>query len=170
MNEKLTAEFDIPCAGLGLGVFTGCIAACFAEPAAKYVGIAVAVFLLILSLARRKRQFLAAGLLFGLVSMTAWQLCCAAPLESLAGSDIRTECRIVSVNSDGVLEIVTGNLMLQGSAGSRQLDEELFNAFGKKVRAIVKPEETENAAGEEISAVKELLRKAEQLNIEVQYK
>lgn len=98
MNEKLTAEFDIPCAGLGLGVFTGCIAACFAEPAAKYVGIAVAVFLLILSLARRKRQFLAAGLLFGLVSMTAWQLCCAAPLESLAGSDIRTECRIVSVN------------------------------------------------------------------------
>lgn len=76
----------------------------------------------------------------------------------------------VSVNSDGVLEIVTGNLMLQGSAGSRQLDEELFNAFGKKVRAIVKPEETENAAGEEISAVKELLRKAEQLNIEVQYK
>ena len=76
----------------------------------------------------------------------------------------------VSVNSDGVLEIVTGNLMLQGSAGSRQLDEELFNAFGKKVRAIVKPEETENADGEEISAVKELLRKAEQLNIEVQYK
>lgn len=76
----------------------------------------------------------------------------------------------VSVNSDGVLEIVTGNLMLQGSAGSRQLDEELFNAFGKKVRAIVKPEETEKAAGEEISAVRELLRKAEQLNIEVQYK
>lgn len=76
----------------------------------------------------------------------------------------------VSVNSDGVLEIVTGNLMLQGSAGSRQLDEELYNAFGKKVRAIVKPEEMENAAGEEISAVRELLRKAEQLNIEVQYK
>lgn len=76
----------------------------------------------------------------------------------------------VSVNGDGVLEIVTGNLMLQGSAGSRQLDEELYNAFGKKVRAIVKPEEMENAAGEEISAVKELLRKAEQLNIEVQYK
>ncbi len=76
----------------------------------------------------------------------------------------------VSVNSDGVLEIVTGNLMLQGSAGSRQLDEELFNAFGKKVRAIVKPEETEKTAGEDISAVRELLRKAEQLNIEVQYK
>lgn len=98
MNKKIIAEFDTPCAGLGLGVFTGCIAACLAEPLAKFVGISVAVLLLIMSLVRRKQQFLAAGLLFGLISMTTWQLCYAAPLEDLAGSDVRMECRVVSVN------------------------------------------------------------------------
>lgn len=98
MEEKLTAELNTPAAGLGLGVFVGCIAACYAEPTAKIVGIAIAVLLLALSIFRRKNQFLAAGLLFGLISMTAYQFCYVSPLESLAGSSVRAQCRVVSVN------------------------------------------------------------------------
>lgn len=76
----------------------------------------------------------------------------------------------VCVNGDGVLEVVTGNIMLQGSAGSRQLEDELFHAFGKRVFAKIIPEEQLKAAGQEITAVEKLLQRAKQLNIEVIYK
>ncbi len=77
-----------------------------------------------------------------------------------------------SVNSDGVLEIRSGNLMLQGMASkdSRALEDILSPAFGKKIRALVINSEQETAAGDENSAVKELLDKARRLNIEVQIK
>lgn len=77
-----------------------------------------------------------------------------------------------SVNADGVLEIRSGNLMLQGMAAksSRDLEEILAPAFGKKIRAVVISGEQEEAAGNENSAVSELLEKAKRLNIEVQIK
>lgn len=77
-----------------------------------------------------------------------------------------------SVNSDGVLEIRSGNLMLQGmtSKDSRVLEDILSPAFGKKIRALVINSEQETAAEDENSAVKELLEKARRLNIEVQIK
>lgn len=75
----------------------------------------------------------------------------------------------VSVNGDGVLEIRSGNLMLHGMTNGA-LEQELEAGFGRKIRAVVMDEEKEKAAGEEISAVKKLLDKAKQLNIEVQIK
>ena len=76
------------------------------------------------------------------------------------------------VNSDGVLEIHTGNLMLQGmiSDGYQDLERELGGAFGKKVRALVVGEELENTAEDKDLPVKELLDKARRLNIEVDIK
>lgn len=76
------------------------------------------------------------------------------------------------VNGDGVLEIHTGNLMLQGmiSDGYQDLERELGGAFGKKVRALVVGEELENTAEDKDLPVKELLDKARRLNIEVDIK
>ena len=76
------------------------------------------------------------------------------------------------VNSDGVLEIHTGNLMLQGmiSDGYQDLERELGGSFGKKVRALVVGEELENTAEDKDLPVKELLDKARRLNIEVDIK
>lgn len=76
------------------------------------------------------------------------------------------------VNSEGVLEIHTGNLMLQGliSDGYRDLERELSGAFGKKVRALVVGEEQENTDEDKDLPVKELLEKARRLNIEVDIK
>ncbi|MGN1339492.1 MAG: DNA polymerase III subunit gamma/tau [Oscillospiraceae bacterium] len=87
-----------------------------------------------------------------------------SPLYSamLDGADI-------SVNTDGALEIHSGNLMLQGmaAAGTNELEKELEAGFGKKVRAIVSGEEQENTAGDDTPAVKELLDRARRLGIEV---
>ncbi len=77
-----------------------------------------------------------------------------------------------TVNEDGVLEIHTGNLMLQGivSDGCQELEKELAGAFGKKIRARVVGEEQENTDEEKDLPVKQLLDKARQLNIEVDIK
>jgi len=77
-----------------------------------------------------------------------------------------------TVNSDGALEIHTGNLMLQGmtSDGCEELEKELSGAFGKKVRARVVGEEQETAVEDKDLPVKELLEKARRLNIEVDIK
>jgi len=77
----------------------------------------------------------------------------------------------VSMTADNALEIVSGNLMLQGSAQTPQLERELERAFGRKLHAtVVSPESKEKTDGNEMSAVMRLLQKAEQLQIEVQYK
>lgn len=77
-----------------------------------------------------------------------------------------------SVNADGVLEIRTANTLLQNQvlAGYQGLEDELEKVFGKKVRAKVIGEEEKNTAEDNSHAVRELLGKAERLNIEVQYK
>lgn len=77
-----------------------------------------------------------------------------------------------SVNADGVLEIHTGNLMLQGMTanGTQELENVLSQASGRKLRAKVVGDDTDTAAEEENSAVKGLLEKARRLNIDVQIK
>lgn len=77
-----------------------------------------------------------------------------------------------SVNAEGVLEIRTANTLLQNQvlAGYQGLEDELEKAFGRKVRAKVIGEEEKNTAEDNDHAVRELLGKAERLNIEVQYK
>lgn len=77
-----------------------------------------------------------------------------------------------SVNADGVLEIHTGNLMLQGMTanGTQELEKVLSQASGRKLRAKVVGDDTDTAAEEENSAVKGLLEKARRLNIDVQIK
>lgn len=74
--------------------------------------------------------------------------------------------------SDGVLVVHTGNLMLQGmtAKGTQELERILSQASGKKLRAMVSGEEKDTAAEDKNSAVKELLEKARQLNIDVQIK
>lgn len=78
----------------------------------------------------------------------------------------------VSVNESGALEIRSGNIMLQGmtASGTQELEKELEAGFGKKVHAAVISTGQEETAGDESSAVKELLERAKRLNIEVQYK
>lgn len=98
MNEKIAAELQLPGVGLGAGVAVGCLCACFSEPHVRFVWMIVSAAVLALSLIMRKRQFLAAGLLLGILSMTAYQTCYAVPLEALSGSETRAVCRVVSVN------------------------------------------------------------------------
>lgn len=70
MNEKITAELDLPGVGLGAGVTVGCLLACYSEPMVRCVWLFIAAAVLAFSLFTGKRRFLAAGLLLGLVSMT----------------------------------------------------------------------------------------------------
>lgn len=73
MNEKITAELDLPGVGLGAGVTVGCLLACYSEPMVQCVWLFIAAAVLAFSLFTGKRRFLAAGLLLGLVSMTVYQ-------------------------------------------------------------------------------------------------
>ena len=98
MNEKITAELDLPGVGLGAGVTVGCLLACYSEPMVRCVWLFIAAAVLAFSLFTGKRRFLAAGLLLGLVSMTVYQTWYAGSLQALAGSGIRAQCRIISVN------------------------------------------------------------------------
>lgn len=98
MNEKITAELDLPGVGLGAGVTVGCLLACYSEPLVRCVWLFIAAAVLAFSLFTRKRRFLAAGLLLGLVSMAVYQTWYAGALQALAGSGIRAQCRIISVN------------------------------------------------------------------------
>lgn len=98
MNEKITAELDLPGVGLGAGVTVGCLLACYSEPLVRCVWLFIAAAVLAFSLFTRKRRFLAAGLLLGLVSMAVYQTWYAGSLQALAGSGIRAQCRIISVN------------------------------------------------------------------------
>ena len=98
MNEKITAELDLPGVGLGAGVTVGCLLACYSEPMVQCVWLFIAAAVLAFSLFTGKRRFLAAGLLLGLVSMTVYQTWYAGSLQALAGSGIRAQCRIISVN------------------------------------------------------------------------
>ena len=69
MNEKITAELDLPGVGLGAGVTVGCLLACYSEPMVRCVWLFISAAVLAFSLFTGKRRFLAAGLLLGLVSM-----------------------------------------------------------------------------------------------------
>lgn len=73
MNEKITAELDLPGVGLGAGVTVGCLLACYSEPMVRCVWLFISAAVLAFSLFTGKRRFLAAGLLLGLVSMTVYQ-------------------------------------------------------------------------------------------------
>ncbi len=78
------------------------------------------------------------------------------------------------VNSDGVLEIRSDNLLLHNQVkekGYQELEKELSGVIGKNVRAIVVENgKKETAAAEEITAVKQLLDKARRLGIEIEIK
>lgn len=78
-----------------------------------------------------------------------------------------------TVNTDGMLEIHSGNLLLMNQVkehGYGDLEKELSKVIGKNVRAIVVGEVKEETAEEHDPAVKELLEKARQLGIDVEIK
>lgn len=107
-----------------------------------------------------------------LSGMTAeeWQKILANVNDALYAAML--EDSTASVSPEGVLEIHTGNLMLQGmtTKGTQTLEAVLEQASGRKLRAHVVGENTDTAAEDKNSAVKELLEKARQLNIDVQIK
>ena len=104
--------------------------------------------------------------------MTAeeWQKILANVRDALYAAML--EDSTASVSADGVLEIHTGNLMLQGmtAKGTQTLEDVLEQASGRKLRVMVVGENTDTAAEDKNSAVKGLLEKARQLNIDVQIK
>jgi len=78
-----------------------------------------------------------------------------------------------SVNADGVLEIRSDNLLLLNQVkehGYQELEREISAVMGKNVHAIVVGETKEQAAVEKDPAVKQLLDKARQLNIDIEIK
>ena len=78
-----------------------------------------------------------------------------------------------SVNADGMLEIHSGNLLLLNQVkehGYGELEKELSKVIGKNVRAIVVGEIKEETEEEKNPAVKELLEKAKQLDIDIEIK
>ncbi len=78
-----------------------------------------------------------------------------------------------TVNSDGVLEIRSDNMLLHNMVntnGYQSLENALGSVIGKSVRAILVEDNKEITAEEEISAVKLLLNKAKQLGIETEIK
>ena len=79
------------------------------------------------------------------------------------------------VNSDGVLEIYSDNLLLQNQVkehGYQELEREISAVMGKNIRAILVGEEVkeEAAVSENDTAVKQLLEKARKLNIDIEIK
>lgn len=79
------------------------------------------------------------------------------------------------VNSDGVLEIHSDNLLLQKQVkehGYQELEREISAVMGKNIRAILVGEEVkeEAAVSENDTAVKRLLEKARKLNIDIEIK
>ena len=50
MNEKITAELDLPGVGLGAGVTGGCLLACYSEPMVRCVWLFIAAAVLAFSL------------------------------------------------------------------------------------------------------------------------
>ncbi|MGN0687477.1 MAG: DNA polymerase III subunit gamma/tau [Oscillospiraceae bacterium] len=78
-----------------------------------------------------------------------------------------------SVNPDGILEIHTDNLLLLNQVkehGYQQLEKELSAVIGKNVRANVIGITKEETVVQENTAVKQLLDKGRQLNIEIEIK
>ena len=79
-----------------------------------------------------------------------------------------------SVNTDGMLEIRSDNLLLHNlvkEKGYQELEKELSGVIGKNVRAIVVNNDIkEKPVVEEVTAVKQLLDKARQLGIETEIK
>ncbi len=78
-----------------------------------------------------------------------------------------------TVNSDGVLEIHSDNMLLHNMVntnGYQSLENALGTVIGKSVRAILVEDNKEITVEEEISAVKQLLNKAKQLGIETEIK
>lgn len=98
MNDNIRAELALPAVGLGIGVTTGCLCACFSDLPIKVVLMVISAVLTALCIFTGKKCLPAASLLLGLVSMTVYQTWWVGSLEALADSDIRSECRIVSVN------------------------------------------------------------------------
>ncbi len=79
-----------------------------------------------------------------------------------------------TVNSNGILEIRSDNMLLHSyvsNNGYQELENRLGTVIGKNVRAtVIEEEPKETTAGEEITAVKQLLDKARQLGIDVEIK
>lgn len=99
-----------------------------------------------------------------------WQSC----VELMSGmmSYMLADSQAV-VNSDGVLEIHSDNLLLLAQVkekGYQELEKEIGKVMGKNIHAIVVGEVKEEAAEEKHPAVKQLLQKAKQLGIETEIK
>ncbi len=96
---------------------------------------------------------------------------CVELIGGMTGSML--EDSTAFVNSDGVLEIHSDNLLLQNDVktnGYQRLESELATVIGRHVHAIVVEDTKETTAVEETNAVKQLLDKARQLGIEVEIK
>ncbi|MBQ9948521.1 MAG: DNA polymerase III subunit gamma/tau [Oscillospiraceae bacterium] len=99
-----------------------------------------------------------------------WQSC----VELMPGmtSYMLTDSTAV-VNSDGILEIHSDNLLLLNQVkerGYQELEKDISSIIGKNVRAIVVNETKEETVEEKNTAVKQLLEKARTLGIETEIK
>ena len=92
MNKNIKAVLKLPLVALGLSFFAGCIAGRDA-PLALF---AMALSFFVICLIRKRWRLWSAGLLLGMLCISAWEGFYAQPLRQLDGTEQRLQCHIMS--------------------------------------------------------------------------
>ncbi len=92
MNKNIKAVLKLPLVALGLSFFAGCIAGRDAPLAL----LAMALSFFVICLIRKRWRLWSAGLLLGMLCISAWEGFYAQPLRQLDGTEQRLQCHIMS--------------------------------------------------------------------------
>lgn len=109
MKNYFTASLRLPAVKLGIAYAAGCLSACFGNDFLRIILIAAAAVLLAAGFVMHRGKIWSAGLLAGLMFMSAYLWLYVQPLKNLSGSEIRTVCHITS--ADGTQGYSYGNAL-----------------------------------------------------------
>ncbi len=98
MDRKITAVSGLPAVRLGLTYCVGCLAAAFSGDTLRIILLLGAAVLTCACFAMRRQKLAAAGLLLGLLSMSAYLRLYCQPLKDMSGNELRTSCHVISVS------------------------------------------------------------------------
>ncbi len=98
MFNKLSDVFSLAPVRFGLCYAAGCLGACFCDDTLRVIMLAAAAVLTAACFAMQRDKCRALGLLIGILSMSAYLWLYCAPLKTLNGSELRADCRVISVS------------------------------------------------------------------------
>lgn len=98
MNGNFRTVMNLPAVRLGGTYAAGCIAAAFCDDVLRVILLSGAAVLTAACFVMRREKLRAAGLLLGLLVMSSYMWLYCQPLRAMAGEEVRTECRVVSMS------------------------------------------------------------------------